>query len=334
MIRMTYPARHLGSGISVNAVIVASAGAMAPTLGGYILAVAPWPYVFASAAPFAVVSLLLGRALPDPERRDVPYDVLGALLCALTFGLTIGGFEGVVHGDSPMVALGVAAAGLSIGTIFIRRELKELQPILPVDLLMRPVIALSAAGSFCAFVGSMTCLLSLPFRLQHDYGLPPAEIGTMIGCWPLMMLVCSPLAGVLSDRVPAGVLGGIGMIIATAGLFLVAFLPQHPGFIDVAWRMMMCGIGFGLYTSPNARLILGSAPRERAAVAGGLVATTRLTGQTVGATVLALLLALGVGTGSTPQFVAAGLTVVAFLCSVARLRPAVHNPKRRDVPDL
>jgi DHA2 family multidrug resistance protein-like MFS transporter len=126
----------------------------------------------------------------------------------------------------------------------------------------------------------------------------------------------------LSDRYPAGMLGGIGMAIATGGLVLLAFLPAQLTHLDMVWRMAMCGAGFGLFMAPNARLIVHSAPHERAASAGGLISTTRLTGQTLGATVLAALLSVGVGSGPVPALLAAGLTVLAGICSLARLRAA------------
>src|SRR6185436_9002832 len=119
------------------------------------------------------------------------------------------------------------------------------------------------------------------------YGFSPSEIGGMLAPWPLTMMFVAPAAGALSDRVPAGLLGGIGMAIATAALLALAWLPVHPTYVDMAWRMMLCGAGFGLFLSPNARLIIGSAPRERAASAGGLISTTRMTGQTLGATLVA-----------------------------------------------
>ena len=87
--------------------------------------------------------------------------------------------------------------------------------------------------------------------------------------------------------------------------------------------------GSALFLPPNARLIIGSAPRERAAAAGGLVSTVRLVGQTTGATLVAALLALGVGGGRVPPLVAAGLALVAGLCSLARLRPSIRNPAAR-----
>jgi DHA2 family multidrug resistance protein-like MFS transporter len=167
-------------------------------------------------------------------------------------------------------------------------------------------------------------MLSLPFRLQQNYGFAPGAVGAMITPWPLAILLIGPSAGMLSDRFPAGILGGIGMAIATVGLLLLAFLPAQLSHFDLVWRMALCGAGFGLFVAPNARVIIHSAPHERAASAGGLISTTRLTGQTLGATLLAALLAMGVGSGPVPALLAAGLALLAGICSVARLRSSVR----------
>ena len=325
LLRSTYPASQLGRGLGINSVVVACSAGLAPTIGGLILAVADWPWVFAVAVPLAVLSLLLARSLPDPPPSPEPFDVLGGVLCAGAIGLIIGGAESAVHGDSPVVSIALVAAGVAVGWYFVRRERGETNPILPLDLLASPVLALSAVGAFTAFVASMTLLLTIPFRLQHSYGFTVAEVGAAIAPWPLVNMVVAPLSGWLSDRVPAGILGGFGMAVAVIALLLIASMPADPTYWDIAWRMALCGAGFGTFLPPNARLIVGSAPRERAAAAGGLVSTVRLVGQTTGATLVAALLALGVGAGSTPALVAAGFSVIAGLCSLARLRPSVRG---------
>lgn len=334
LIRQTYPARQLGRGLGINSVVVSSSAAAAPTIGGLVLAVAPWPWVFASAIPFAIASLLLGRALPDAPARDRPFDVTGAVMCAAMFGLVIGGAESAVHGDSPVVSVAIVLLGLAIGVIYVRRERATPSPILPVDLIGRPVIALSTLGGFTAFVASMTLLLSTPFRLTHEFGFGAAAVGAAIAPWPLTNMIVAPLTGWLSDRVPAGLLGGIGMAISIVALLLIAFMPADPSYADIAWRMALCGAGFGTFLPPNARLIIGSAPRERAAAAGGLVSTVRLVGQTTGATLVAALLALGTGAGRTPPLVAAALALVAGLCSLARLRPSIRDPRVEETQDV
>jgi DHA2 family multidrug resistance protein-like MFS transporter len=334
LIRQTYPSAQLGRGLGINSVVVASSAAAAPTIGGLVLSIAPWPWVFASAIPFAIASLVLGRALPDPAPREQPFDVTGAVMCAAMFGLVIGGAESAVHGDSPVVSLAIVVLGLVVGRFYIRRERVAAQPILPIDLLTRPVIALSTIGGFTAFTASMTLLLSTPFRLTHSYGMSAAAVGAVIAPWPLTNMIVAPLMGWLSDRVPAGLLGGIGMAISTTALLLLAFMPADPSWFDIAWRMSLCGAGFGTFLPPNARLIIGSAPRARAAAAGGLVSTVRLVGQTTGATLVAGLLALGVGAGATAPLVAAGLAVVAGLCSLARLRPSIRDPERGEAEEV
>jgi DHA2 family multidrug resistance protein-like MFS transporter len=331
MLRAIYPSRQLGRGLGINSVVVSSAAALAPTLGGSILAFGSWPWVFAAAAPFGLVSLMLGRYLPQPERQSGDFDLLGAALSAATFGLIIAGLESAVHGNSPVVSATIVALGALVAFLLVRHELGEERPIMPVDLLGRPAFALATLGAFAAFIASMTLILSLPFRLEHSFGFSPSQIGAMIAPWPLTTMFVAPVAGALSDRAPAGLLGSVGMAVATAGLLQLAWLPAEPAFLDVAWRMMLCGAGFGLFLSPNARIIIGSAPRDRAASAGGLVSTARLTGQTLGATVVAALLALNLGGGPAPALVAAGLALVAGLCSLARLNPALRRPDPDEV---
>ena len=328
LIRTIYPPDKLGRGLGINSVVVSISGAMAPTAGGLILGVAPWPWVFALGAPFGVLSLWLGRkALPDVPGRPGSYNLAGAILNMATFGLVIAGLEALVHGNSPVVSLAIVAIGAAFAVGLVLHERRETYPILPVDLLSRPVLALSTAGAFLAFVGSQALLLSLPFRLQHAYGLGPGEIGAMIAPWPLVTMIVAPTAGALSDRYPAGLLGGIGMAVAASALLLLAWLPAHPTYTDVAWRMALAGAGFGLYLSPNARLIVGSAPHHRAASAGGLISTTRLSGQTLGATLVAALLALGYGTSREPAVIAAGMAALAAGLSLARLRPSIRTPQ-------
>ncbi len=127
LIRSIYPAKQLGRGLGINSVVVSSSAALAPTLGGLVLGIAPWPWVFASAVPFALLSLVLGRALPAPQPRDEPFDVLGAVMCASMIGLVISGAESAVHGDSPVVSRRSSrsaprSAGSSCGASVARRS--------------------------------------------------------------------------------------------------------------------------------------------------------------------------------------------------------------------
>jgi DHA2 family multidrug resistance protein-like MFS transporter len=102
-------------------------------------------------------------------------------------------------------------------------------------------------------------------------------------------------------------------------MLLLALLPEGATQVDIAWRMAVCGTGYGLFLSPNAKLILSAAPIARAASAGGLISTNRLSGQAIGAALVAALLTAGHGSDSSPAAIGAVLTFLAGMCSIARL---------------
>jgi DHA2 family multidrug resistance protein-like MFS transporter len=321
LVRSIYPAYQLGRGIGINTIIVASAAAVAPILGGYIVSVLNWHWIFVATVPLGLLSLVVGqRALPDVAGHGQTISPLGALLCALTFGLIISGLLALARGYHLPTSLAVLLLGALAAVAFVRRELRQTLPILPVDLLANRVVALSILGAQFAFIGSMTFILSLPFRLQEHFGFSPSEVGATISPFPLAMMVSAPLAGMLSDRYHPGILGGIGMAIATSGMLLLAVIPEGATQVDIAWRMAVCGAGYGLFLTPNAKLIISAAPIARAASAGGLMSTNRLAGQALGAALVAALLAAGHGSGSSPAIIGAVLTFFAGIFSIARLR--------------
>src|SRR5688500_12318410 len=319
MLRQTYPASRLGTGMGVNSVIVASSAALAPTLGGFIVGNAPWQWVFAAAVPFAVVSLLLGRSLPEPVRRPNPPEWLSGLWSAATMLLLIGGLQLATHENAAIGAV-LALAGMLSLLLLVRRERARTAPVVPVDLLAMPVLGFSALGSIACFVSAGALMLSLPFRFQLTMGYSPEEAGLLLLPFPLTMLVVAPLAGWMSDRIAPTKLGVTGMAIAIAGLLLLAFMPDRASEFGIGWRLALTAAGFGLFFAPNSRLLIGQAPRNRAAAAGGLLSTSRLLGQTMAAVTVGILLAGGAGLGPTPLFVACALAVVAALCSLARFR--------------
>ncbi len=323
LIREIYPSRQLGRGLSLNTVMAASFASLAPSVGGAILSFARWPWLFAILVPFGIFSILIGhRSLPEPVIHEGNFDVLGAVLCAATFGLAVIGLESGLHGDSPVISSALVVLGVTIGVFFVRREKEQPRPMLPIDLLQQRDIAWPVVGLFAAYVASMIVMVNLPFRLQQEYHYTPAAAGTVLAVWPLVSLFVAPTSGLLSDRYPAAILGAIGMVIAIVGLTALALLPVAPTRLDLAWRILICGLGFGMFFSPNARQIIAAAPRPRIAAAGALSTTTRGASQTLGATIAGGLLAAGLGNGPASGFVAAGLAAVAGVCSLIALRPS------------
>lgn len=329
LIRSTYPKAQLGRGLALNTIIITSSNAFAPTLGGIILGISSWKMVFVAAAPLALLSMLAGVwSFPKMERLKVKYDYTGAALCASGLGLSVSGLEAFVHGVGLLAAGGMVTIGVAILTVFVRRDLLASAPLLPLDLMRKPVLALSSISSFIAFISVSSFMVSFPFKLHDAYGFSPAIIGTILAAWPVAMIVVAPTAGFLSDRVSAGLLGGIGMAIAAAAFALIANVPANPLPFDLMWRMALCGSGFGLFFTPNVRLIVGSVPQQRVASIGGFISLTRLTGQTLGATLAATILGYHMGSGQTPALIGCGLAVLAGLLSFVRLAPQIAETGR------
>lgn len=322
LIRFIYPKARLGRGMGINATVVATSSVAGPTLAAGILSVADWPWLFAVNVPIGLAALALSRRfLPEnPVRvRDHRFDWRDAVMNALTFGLMMASVEGFSHGLDPRVlSLGVAA--LVVGFFFIRGQLREPYPILPFDLLRIPIFSVSVATSVCSFLGQMLAMVALPFYLQQACGYNDVETGLLLTAWPAVIMVVAPVAGLLVERVHAGLLGGTGLAMMAAGLFLLAFLPEHPTDFDIIWRLVLCGAGFGLFQSPNNSILIASAPPERSGSASGMLATARLVGQTTGAALMALLFhVVPENSTRTALLLAGGFAVTGAVVSLTRI---------------
>jgi DHA2 family multidrug resistance protein-like MFS transporter len=324
LVRFTYPHRMLGRGIGYNAMIVAVSAAVGPTIAAGILATVSWPYLFAVNIPFGIAAVVIGmRALPHSFRSPHPFDWQSALMSAITFGLGIAAVDSAGHGEAPLfyVSEGVIAAIACL--LLIRRQLAAASPLLPIDLLRIPIFTLSICTSIASFCAQMAALVALPFYLADQFGYSAVEIGLLITPWPIAVGIVAPIAGRLVDRYPAGLLGGIGLLLFAAGLATLAFLPAHPAMLDVVWRMALTGAGFGLFQSPNNRTMIAAAPRERSGGASGMLGTARLLGQTIGASLVALLLARYPEDGTRlALLVGVGVAVFGAAVSTLRLSPA------------
>jgi DHA2 family multidrug resistance protein-like MFS transporter len=328
LVRMIYPPAHLGRGVSINAMVVAVSSAVGPTVASGVLAVATWPWLFAINVPIGIAAIVVGfKALPMNRGHDSPYDYLSALMNALVFGLLIFAVDGLGHGEGTLWAIAEVLGAIVIGYFFVRRQLTRPAPLLPVDLLRIPVFALSIGTSVCSFCAQMLAFVSLPFLLQNTLGFSQVETGLLMTPWPAVIIIAAPIAGALSDKVSSGWLGGAGLAAMAAGLLLLATLGAHPEPAQIAWRMALCGAGFGIFQSPNNRTMLSAAPRERSGGASGMLGTARLTGQTLGAALVALIFGIAPHDGPTISlYVAAGFAVVATVVSTMRVvtRPTVQ----------
>lgn len=321
LLRFIYPHRLLGRGIGINAMVVAVASAVGPTIAGVILAVANWPWLFAVNVPIGVAAVTVGWfSLPRTKASPHGFDIISAALSAATFGLLIGSIDSLGHGEGFPLFLVEILATIGLGYLLVRRQLSLAAPLLPVDLLKIPIFTLSVSTSVSSFVAQMLAMVCIPFLFQNELHFSAVETGLLITPWPLAIMLAAPIAGRLSDRYSAGILGGAGLFCFAMGLLSFAFLPDHPTYLDLSWRMALCGFGFGIFQSPNNRAMLSAAPKERSGGASGMLGTARLLGQTTGAALAALLFARFPHQAPTVGvLISSGFALVGALVSLARL---------------
>lgn len=324
LVRYTYPHALLGRGIGINALVVAISAAVGPTIAAGILSFGTWPWLFAINVPLGFITFALGaRSLPYTNPAAHTFDWQSAALSAVTFGVGVSAIDSLGHGEAILTCVIELAVAVVAGVTLVYRQTHMTSPLLPLDLLRIPVFALSIATSISSFCGQMLAFVAIPFYLEGHFGYSPVQMGLLITPWPLAVAVTAPLAGRLVERVPAGLLGGIGLAIFAGGLASLALLPADPGPLQVVWRMALAGCGFGLFQTPNNRTMIAAAPRERSGGASGMLGTARLLGQTTGAALVAMLLALSPDNGTRLALATGvGFALVGAALSMLRLSPA------------
>jgi DHA2 family multidrug resistance protein-like MFS transporter len=320
LVRFTYPHRMLGRAIGINAFAVAVAAATGPTIASAILAVTHWRWLFAVNVPVGLITIVIALfALPETARSARRLNHIGVMLQVGTFALLLSGLQSCAHNATTGLGIAEFAGGCLLGILLVRHEIVRDAPLIPFDLLRLRLFSLSVLTSIGSFMAQTAGLVALPFAIQH-VGHSAAETGLLMTPWPVGVAAAAPLAGRLADRYPAGILGSIGLLAMATGLLLLAQFPPNGTSAGLIWRMALCGLGFGFFQSPNNRTLLSAAPYARTGAAGGMLATARLLGQTLGAAGVAILFRTYPDRGSNLALsAAAAIALAAAVVSASRL---------------
>jgi DHA2 family multidrug resistance protein-like MFS transporter len=293
LVRFAMPRDRLGWALGLYAVTVGVAMSAGPTVAAAILSFAPWPWLFAINVPIGIVTLAIGTlVLPETHRVGRRFDVSAALLTAAALALLVTAVDRL--GDPALRLSGEIeiVAAVLIGIFVVRGQRRQSSPLVPVDLMRIPLFALSTLTGMGAYATLILSFVALPFFFQGTLGRGDSVTGLLITPWPLVLVLCGPIAGKLSDRFPAGILGSAGLVVMSLGLLSLMLLPADASNANIVWRTALAGMGFGFFQTPNNRTIMTAGPIERSGAASGMLAITRMLGMSLGAASAALLFSI------------------------------------------
>ena len=290
LIKTLYRADKLGRGLGLYAMVVGVAFTAGPTLVSAVLSLTDWHWLYLGTVPLISLALILSiLGVPNTPRAQRAFDPVAAVLCALMFAALLTALSSLGHLKLLLLSLGLLGA-VVFGYGLARREAGKPAPILALDLFRIRLFALSSVTSITAFVVQALVFVVLPLLFTINLGFSEVQAGLLITPWPAALVITNGISGRLSEHIKPGILGAVGMGTVALGLFLMATLPTTPTAFDIGWRLALCGVGFGLFQSPNMVALMNSAPKERSGSAGGILATSRLLGQAIGAAAVAFCL--------------------------------------------
>lgn len=320
LMRSICPPAQFGTAIGFIAMTVAVSSAAGPAIGGFILALSDWRWLFAINIPIGTAVLALSGLLPKSVRhpRELAFSVM--LMTGAMFVLFFTGADLLVR----QPALGVPmmlVSGLLL-VIVIRRERHRQAPLVPIDLFRNPAFRIATIASVTCFSAQMMSYVALPFLLQHDLGQSVTTSGFSMIAWPAAVAVVAPIAGRLANRIATGLLCLAGGILLAIGMLVISLLSSQTDLTAFYVGSVFAGIGFGLFQTPSNRILLLTAPKARAGAAGATQGTARLVGQTIGAIGMSLIFVFA-NSADAPRVgldIAAAFAVAAALISALRVR--------------
>lgn len=266
-----------------------------PVIGGILTQYLGWRSIFAFLVPFGIVALILIKRRIKTEWADASGDrfdwkgaaVYGATLFSLMFGFSrLPSLTGWIF----------LSTGFIAAVVFLLVEKGTRNPVFDISLIMHNrVFAFSGLAALINYSATSATGFFISLYLQYLKGLDARTAGLIMISQPVAMTLLSPLAGRLSDRKNPGIIASTGMGLTALGLILLCFINEAtPGYLIILLLLLM-GIGFGLFSSPNSNAIMSSVGKRHLGVASGVVGTMRMVGQMMSMGIAMMLIALYIG---------------------------------------
>lgn len=327
LVRLIYPKEILGRGLGLNAMVIAIGTAAGPTIAGLILSFTTWHWLFLINLPLGILAFIIGyRLLPhnprtNPNKR---FDWTSAIQNMLFLGLMFYGLNNFARKGDIHITVLLLILGAVTGFFYIRRQIKEPEPLMPIDLFKIKLYTLSICTSVSSFIAQNLVSIALPFLFLSVYKFSEISTGLLMTPWPLATMIISPFAARYAEKYNPGAIAATGMGVFIIGVVCLLLTPvSSVSEWDIVWRVMLCGVGYGLFQTPNNIVMVMSTPIRRTGAAGGMQSTARLVGQTLGATLVTIIFSVTDLLANSVRiclFCALAFATLAGVFSLSRIR--------------
>ena len=290
IITAVFPAEERGKALGLVGAVVSTGLLSGPVIGGLLLDALDWRAIFYVRIPVGIIGVAMSWMLLREQKDDtasVEFDwggaatFFGGLSCLLLF-LNLGGRMGFT--SIPVLALGIGGVALLVS--FLAFERRAPQPILTLGLFRNRAFAAGLLSMLVMFVAGAANTFLTPFYLINGLGRTATQSGLLFAAISAMALVVGPVSGWLSDKTGSRILCTAGMTLISTALFLLGRLGPESGTLDILSRLVILGLGLGMFSSPNNSSVMGSVPQANLSTASAMIATARQIGMSTGMAVV------------------------------------------------
>jgi len=298
-----YPGRERGRALGINVAAVYTGLSAGPFIGGLLIRQFGWRSIFILNSLLCVIIIVtvIWKLKGDwAEAKGEKFDFIGSAIFAIALVAIMYAFSVLpeLWGFWLMLFGVLALAG------FVKWETRLKHPVMNIGLFRNnTVFAFSNLAALIHYSATSAVSFLLSLYLQYVKGFAPEHAGLILIAQPIMMAIFSPIAGTLSDRIEPRLVASLGMALTTIGLIILIFLGSDTGMLQIIMSLLILGVGFGIFSSPNTNAVMGSVDRKAYGVASGMLGTMRLTGQMLSMGMSLLLFSLFIGRVQiTPEY--------------------------------
>ena len=338
IITSVFPVGERGRALGINITATYLGLSSGPFIGGLLTQYFGWRSIFIFLVPFGVISLILISIRMKEEwaeSKGEAFDWKGSVI----YGLSLWGF---MYGFSKLPELNgwiFLAGGIILMILFYIVEKAAIHPIFKFDLILKNrVFAFSGLAALIHYSATSAIGFFISLYLQYLKGLNAKSAGLILISQPIAMALLSPMAGKLSDKRNPGVIASIGMGLTASGLISLCFVTAATQMLTIVALLLVMGIGFGLFSSPNSNAIMSSVEKQHLGVASGVLGTMRMIGQMMSMGIAMMLLSLFIGSEEINpanyygllKSMKAGFVIFSLLCILGIFASLARNRRIND----